>query len=109
MTGENVRKKCRSSGSVCKRVRRRNKSNEYCDQLLSVINSGRIKQAPYPVHQISFPYPAMVKILKKEKMKFTSEMCLNFGTPKIINFPFETNGKFMVLGVSTLKAFGSYI
>ena len=30
-------------------------------------------------------------------------MCLNFGTPKTINFPFGTNGKFMVLDVPILK------
>ena len=31
-------------------------------------------------------------------------MCLNIGTPKKnINFPFETNGKLMVLGVPILK------
>ena len=32
-------------------------------------------------------------------------MCLNIGTPKNINFPFETNGKFMILGVPILKHF----
>ena len=32
-------------------------------------------------------------------------MCLNIGTPKNINFPFETNGKLMLLGVSILKHF----
>ena len=26
-------------------------------------------------------------------------MCLNFGIPKIIDFPFGTNGKFISLGV----------
>ena len=30
-------------------------------------------------------------------------MCLNIGTPKNINFPFGTNGKFKVLGVPILK------
>ena len=30
-------------------------------------------------------------------------MCLNFGTPMNINFPFGTNGKLMVLGVPILK------
>ena len=30
-------------------------------------------------------------------------MCLNTGTPKNINFSFETNGKFMALGVPILK------
>ena len=30
-------------------------------------------------------------------------MCLNIGTPKHINFPFETNGNLMVLGVPILK------
>ena len=30
-------------------------------------------------------------------------MCLNFGTPKIINFPFGTNGKLIILGVSIHK------
>ena len=32
-------------------------------------------------------------------------MCLNTGTPKTINFPFETNGKLMILGVPILKHF----
>ena len=32
-------------------------------------------------------------------------MCLNIGTPKTINFPFETNGKLMILGVPILKQF----
>ena len=26
-------------------------------------------------------------------------MCLNFGTPKVISFPFLTNGKLTILGV----------
>ena len=30
-------------------------------------------------------------------------MCLNIGTPKNINFSFETNGKLMALGVPILK------
>ena len=30
-------------------------------------------------------------------------MCINFGTPKTINFPFRTNGKSMILGVPMLK------
>ena len=30
-------------------------------------------------------------------------MCLNTGTPKNINFSFETNGKLMALGVPILK------
>ena len=30
-------------------------------------------------------------------------MCLNFGTPMNINFPFGTNGKLMVLGAPILK------
>ena len=30
-------------------------------------------------------------------------MCPNFGTPKIINFPFGTNGKLLILGVPILK------
>ena len=30
-------------------------------------------------------------------------MCLKFGTPKTINFPFETNGKFIILGVPIFK------
>ena len=30
-------------------------------------------------------------------------MCLNIGTHKIVNFPFETNGTVMVLGVPILK------
>ena len=29
-------------------------------------------------------------------------MCLNFGTLKIINFPYGTNGKLIILGVSIL-------
>ena len=32
-------------------------------------------------------------------------MCLNTGTPKNINFSFETNGKLMALGVPVLKHF----
>ena len=32
-------------------------------------------------------------------------MCLIIGTPKNINFPFETNGKLMILGVPVLKHF----
>ena len=32
-------------------------------------------------------------------------MCLTIGTPKIVNFPFGTNGKLMVLGVPILKHF----
>ena len=32
-------------------------------------------------------------------------MCLNIWTPKIITFPFETNGKLMILGVPILKHF----
>ena len=32
-------------------------------------------------------------------------MCLKTGTPKIINFPFGTNGKLMVLGVPIFKHF----
>ena len=32
-------------------------------------------------------------------------MCSNVGTSKIINFPFGTNGKLMVLGVPILKHF----
>ena len=30
-------------------------------------------------------------------------MCLNIETPKIINFPFGTNGKLNVLGVPIFK------
>ena len=30
-------------------------------------------------------------------------MCPDIGTPKIINFPFGTNGKFIILGVPILK------
>ena len=30
-------------------------------------------------------------------------MCFNFRTPENINFPFGTNGKFIILGVSILK------
>ena len=33
------------------------------------------------------------------------QMCLTIGTPKNINFPFETNGKLMILGVPILKHF----
>ena len=32
-------------------------------------------------------------------------MCSNTGTPKIINFPFGTNGKLMVLGVPIFEHF----
>ena len=32
-------------------------------------------------------------------------MCLNIGTPKNINFPFQTNGKLMALSVPILKHF----
>ena len=32
-------------------------------------------------------------------------ICLNIGTPKNINFSFETNGKLMALGVPILKHF----
>ena len=32
-------------------------------------------------------------------------MCLNTGTPKIINFPFGTNGILTVLGVPIFKHF----
>ena len=32
-------------------------------------------------------------------------MCLNIGTPKNINFPFETNGKLKILGVPIFKHF----
>ena len=30
-------------------------------------------------------------------------MCLNFGTPKIINLPFGTNGKLVILVVPIIK------
>ena len=30
-------------------------------------------------------------------------MCLNFGTPNIINFPFVPNGKLFILGIPKLK------
>ena len=30
-------------------------------------------------------------------------ICLNFGTPKMINFPFGTNGKLIILVVPILK------
>ena len=30
-------------------------------------------------------------------------MCLSMWTPKTVNFPFETNGQLMVLGVQSLK------
>ena len=32
-------------------------------------------------------------------------MCLNIGTHKTVNFPFETNGKLMVSGIPILKHF----
>ena len=32
-------------------------------------------------------------------------MCLNIGTPENINFPFETNGKLMILRDPILKHF----
>ena len=32
-------------------------------------------------------------------------MCLDIGTPKNINFSFETNGKLIALGVPILKHF----
>ena len=35
-------------------------------------------------------------------------MCLIIGTPKNINFLFETNGKLMILGVPILKHFRVY-
>ena len=33
----------------------------------------------------------------------TTVICLNIGTPKIINFPFGTNGKLSILGVPIFK------
>ena len=39
---------------------------------------------------------------------FTVVKCLNIGTTKNINFPFDTNRKFMVLGVPILKRFKVY-
>ena len=30
-------------------------------------------------------------------------MCLSIGTPKILNFPFGTNGKLSILGVPIFK------
>ena len=36
-------------------------------------------------------------------------MCLNIGTPKNIIFPFETNGKLMILGVPILKHFRVFV
>ena len=36
-------------------------------------------------------------------------MCLNIGTPKNINFSFETNGKLMALGVPILKHFRVFV
>ena len=36
-------------------------------------------------------------------------MCLSIGTPKILNFPFVTNGKFIILGVPILKHFTVYL
>ena len=35
-------------------------------------------------------------------------MCLNIETPKTVNFPFETNGKLMVLVVPIFKRFRVY-
>ena len=35
-------------------------------------------------------------------------MCLNIGTPKILNFPFVPNGKLIILGVPILKHFTVY-
>ena len=36
-------------------------------------------------------------------------MCLNFGIPKLINFPFGTNGKSIILGVPILEHIKVYI
>ena len=36
-------------------------------------------------------------------------MCLNTGTPKNVNFSFETNGKLMALGVPILKHFRVFV
>ena len=33
-------------------------------------------------------------------------ICLNFGTPKVSNFPFGTNGKLVILHVQILKHIG---
>ena len=33
----------------------------------------------------------------------SSRMCLNFGTLEIMNFPFETSGKLIILGVPRPK------
>ena len=36
-------------------------------------------------------------------LKVVSFLCLNMGMPKTINFPFGTNGKLTVLGVSVFR------
>ena len=41
-------------------------------------------------------------------MKYTV-MCLSIGTPKIINFPFVPNGKFIILGCPKIWAHYSLI
>ena len=46
----------------------------------------------------------VVKTIDKEVREYTL-MCCNIGTHKTINFPFGTNGKLMVLGVSIHKHF----
>ena len=35
-------------------------------------------------------------------------MCFDFGTPKIINFPFFPDGKLMVIGVPLFKPISTY-
>ena len=41
---------------------------------------------------------------KAGKLEKNTIMCLYIGTPKIINFPFVPNGKFIILGVPNLGA-----
>ena len=45
-----------------------------------------------------FIFPATSRI----QTKVHTVICLNFGTLKIINFPFVPNGKLIILGVLTL-------
>ena len=45
----------------------------------------------------------MVNFLIFGMSDYNSIMCLNIGTPEIVNFPFGTNGKLLVLGVLVLK------
>ena len=48
----------------------------------------------------------MIFIVNSEyRMLKNTLICLNIGTPKIINFPFWINGKLMILGVPILMYF----